>query len=314
VVPSITLLELYIEFLGRRHTFKEAFKKFGVLNRENYQNDRDYDVAVARRAATIEMLPPINIDGKKRGEIRKNWILRFQYNDEQKWLAVLDYAINETSVELQHALKNQFATLLRAEESKRNFAIEDLEIARDTLIAAYATETSHALAFLEEQAKIARELQIETYSASAPKLEARTFDHISEAVSSTREVISEVTSDEPFFLRGYRSIDKEIALIRSREDIEPFVDGLNEIDRKIDALRGDKSVERAENLFALTPAATGNGFAAVSVEVEATKFQYESKRGLLLVLALIGGGLVGSIFVLILNAIRLRKEREETTS
>lgn len=312
-VPSAPLQELYIELLERRHAFRKAFKKFGVLDREDYESDRKYDIAVARHAASIEILPPVNADGRERGEIRRNWSVRFLYNDEKRWLSVLEYVTRITNEQMQAMLKNQFETLLNTEKSKMQFAIEDLKIARDTLITAHTRQTSSELAFLEEQAAIARELQIETHAGGTPTLVARTFDLVSDAASGKRDVISEVTSDEPLYLRGYKSIEKEIALIRSRRDMEPFIEGLREIDQKTDALRRDKSLERAEKLFALTPAATKEGFTAASVSVEATEFEYNKSRWtLMLSLALVGGGMAGIIFVLISNAMRTRREREAT--
>ena len=313
-MPSVALQELYLELLGRRHTFREGFKKFGVLNREDYESDRGYEVAVARLAASVEILPPVNVDGTGRGEIRKHWTIRFRYNDQQKWLDILSYITHITNKRMQDALKKQFATLLNTEKSKKLFAIEDLEIARNSLIDAHAQETSSRLAFLEEQAAIARELQIKAYAAGTPTLEARTFDLISDAASGKRDIISEVTADEPFYLRGYKSIEKEISLIRMRKNIEPFVEGLHEIDQKLNAMLANKSLERAENLFALTPAATEKDFVAASVSVEATKFVYKSKSTLMLILAVILGGIGGVVFVLIANAMRSKKERYATGS
>jgi LPS O-antigen subunit length determinant protein (WzzB/FepE family) len=310
VVLSVPLQELYIELLGRRQAFREGFKKFGVLNRDDYDSDAGHDIAIARLAASVEILPPVNVDGKDRGEIRKNWVIKFEHNDEEKWLSVQGYVTHAADEALQAALKNQFATLLNTEKSKKRYAIEDLRIARDNLIFANTKETAYRLAFLKEQAAIARELGIEKYAAGTPKLEARTFDSVTSAVSGKRDVISEVTSDEPFYLRGYKSIEKEAALIRSRKDSEPFVEGLKEIDQKISALENDKTVERAEKLFALTPVATGEGFKAASVSVEATAFQYNSKRKLALALALVLGGMIGVIYVLIANAMRDRREQQ----
>ena len=48
-------------------------------------------------------------------------------------------------------------------------------------------------------------------------------------------------SNEPFILRGYKGIEKKIELIRSRKEIEPFVEGLSEIDKEINLVESDGS-------------------------------------------------------------------------
>ena len=91
-----------------------------------------------------------------------------------------------------------------------------------------------------------------------------------------------------------------------------FLDSLLELERKKRALEQDKTLERAESLFALTPIASPNDFSAVSVSVEATDFEYKSKRLLMLALALVIGGMIGVMYVLISNAVRNRRQSQQS--
>ena len=67
-------------------------------------------------------------------------------------------------------------------------------------------------------------------------------------------------------------------------------------------------LERAELLFNNTPIMKGDDFLAVSIKVGATEFKEENKRMLILALAAIFGGMIASIYVIISNAMRRRKD------
>ena len=215
VVPFVSLQERYVNILTRRQAFREGFKKFAVLERDEYNSDADYNVAVARLAAAIEILPPSTRDGDHLGGNRRHWTIRFEYNDQAKWLNILDYTARSVNEAVRASVKDQFIKILNAERSKKKYEFEDLETARENLIANYKQETASRIAFLREQAAIARELGIAKYGAGEPNLVARTFDSVNNAVTGKRDVISEVQSDSPFYLRGYIAIEKELNNLNS---------------------------------------------------------------------------------------------------
>lgn len=299
LVPLAGLHERYIDILARRQAFQEGFKKFAVLEREKYDSDADYDIAVARLAASIEILPPTDKSRNDRGDDRIHWTIKFEYNDQKKWLSVLDYTARSVDEAVRTAIAAQFEKLLNANKLKKAHEIEDLKFARENLIAIYKEETKNRIAFLEEQAAIAKELGIAKNGARETNLVARTFDSVTNAVTGKRDVISEVQSDLPFYLRGYIAIEKELSILNSRESVEPFVENLVDIDHKIHLLANNKQLERAEQLFALTPAATGKGFIASSVSVEGTQFEPKSNKTLMLSLTFVLSMIVGVFYVLI---------------
>lgn len=162
-------------------------------------------------------------------------------------------------------------------------------------------------------------------------IEAQTF-------SAQNSVLANVKTDTPFYLRGYEAIEKEIELIETREDKKAFISGLLELEQKKRSLEQDRTLqrveknkafldslielekqkreieqnralERAEALFALTPIMSGDDFSAVSLTVEATNFEPQSSRLLMLALAVIIGGIAGVVYVLISTAVRQRKEQ-----
>ena len=120
---------------------------------------------------------------------------------------------------------------------------------------------------------------------------------------SQNGMIANITTDTPFYLRGYEAIEKEIELLNTRVQKEAFVQGLLELEQSQRSLMQNESLERAEALFAETPANL-NDFSAVTFNPRSTEFNDQSKFNLLLALAAVFGVMVGSVYVLITKHLR----------
>ena len=116
--------------------------------------------------------------------------------------------------------------------------------------------------------------------------------------------------DTPFYLRGYEAIEKEIALIESREDIEAFAAGLFDLEKELRDIKQDLTLERARLLFDQTPVVTGEGFVAVSMVIEGTDFDVKRSKLMILVLVVLLTGMLAVIYVLISSAMRKRANQE----
>ena len=416
VTPSL-LLDLYIEQLEERVLFEEAIRKFSLFDASKYEDEKAFNDAVIELAASIEILPPSNVDGKdKKADIRRYWQLVFQFNDDEKWKEALRFVDDSVSSSVRNILSKRFETSISIAQKKQEFELEDIrtriinvksdfdkemkefELKQsfkfedietlmqnaksdfdidmmefeqnhkfqledittqiENALNDYDRKTADRLAFLREQAAIARKLGV-----SKNTIEAQMFN-------AQNGVVANVKTDTPFYLRGYEAIEKEIELIELREEKNAFVSGLFELEKKKRELEQDKTLHRAEmkkeyldelldlerkkrqleqdrtlqrveknkifldavvdlekkqrdieqsktlvraeELFKDTPIASPNDFSAVSVSVEATDFEYKSKRLLMLALALVVGGMIGVIYVLILNAVRNRRQSQQS--
>lgn len=298
VTPN-TLLNLYIEQLDERTLFEEAIRKYQLLDVEKFEDEQAYEEAVIALASSIEILPPINIDGTERGDVKRFWTIGFEYNDESKWKSVLSFVDSNAHLSVKSILQQRFQTSLSVAKQKQIFELEDLEFHIANALADYDRKTSDRLAYLSEQASIARKLGV-----AKNTIEAQTF-------SAQNGMVANVKTDTPFYLRGYEAIEKEIELIKSRTKKEAFVSGLLELEQKQRTLKQDKTLERAESLFTATPIMSTNDFSAVSVTIEATSFESKTKKMLMLGLAVVIGGFFGAAFVLISGAFKKRRSFEK---
>jgi len=296
-VSPNTLLNLYIEQLDERTLFEEAIREYQLLDVEKFEDKQAYEEAVIALASSIEILPPNDIDGTKKGDVRRFWTIGFEYNDDAKWKSVLSFVDSNANQSVQRILQQRFQTSLSVAKQKQMFELEDLEFLIANALEDYDRNTSDRLAYLIEQASIARKLGV-----AKNTIEAQTF-------SAQNGMIANVKTDTPFYLRGYEAIEKEIELIKSRTNKEAFVKGLVELEQNQRTLKQDKMLERAESLFASTPILNTTDFSAVSVTVNATTFETKSKKMLMLALAVVIGGMVGVVYVLISSAVRNRKQQ-----
>ena len=349
------LLNSYIEYLDERSLFEDSIRKNELLDRSKFESEQDYDNAIVEMAASIELLPPINEDGTDKGESRRYWSINFEGENSQKWLAVLDDVTQSATSSVQQNLVDRFENALLVAKQSKRFKLEDLatqitnakadfdkrmkefELIQTFEIEDVNTQISNArldyerkitdrLAFLNEQASIARKLGV-----AKNTLEAQTF-------SSNSGVVANVKTDTPFYLRGYEAIEKEIELIQNRQNTDAFVDGLFtleqkkrqliqdqtlarseqkktflkdiiELENQVRNISQDKTLQRAIELFESTPVKSAEPFMAAEFDVYATDIQSKSKRSLIVALALVLGGMVGVMFVLIRSAVRNRKAK-----
>ena len=125
---------------------------------------------------------------------------------------------------------------------------------------------------------------------------------------------SNLGAGSPYYLRGYEVIEKEIDLIKSRDDKTPFVRELLDLEQAKRSLEQDKTIERAELAFTTTPIMTSDDFKAVSLKIAATKFHYNSNRLLVLVLAACIGSFIAVIYILMSGALYSYKARHDKSA
>ena len=119
-------------------------------------------------------------------------------------------------------------------------------------------------------------------------------------------VVTNVKKDTPFYLRGYIAIEEEINLIKGRKDKTAFMKDLFKLEQEKRKLEQDETLDRAMILFNKTPLGK-NDFKATLFKVAATDYESNNKRNLYYALALVLGGMIGFVYVLISKALINRK-------
>jgi hypothetical protein len=95
--------------------------KFGLINKDNFENDNDYREAIEKFASEIEVLKPINVDGKAKGKKSLYHLLSGQYNDAGKWKKLISFVDTESNKRVKEIITNRFESILSVEEQIKSF-------------------------------------------------------------------------------------------------------------------------------------------------------------------------------------------------
>jgi LPS O-antigen subunit length determinant protein (WzzB/FepE family) len=289
-----TLVETYIEQLEEGSLLETGIEKIELLNEDDYQNKDNYKEAIQKFASEIEILKPNNVDGKAKGEIRLYHVLNAEYNDVDKWKEFLSFVNTKANKQVKNILNARFENIVSVESQKKNFAIRDIQIQIDNVTKDYDRITRDRLAFLSEQASIARKLGVRKNT-----IESQMFD-------TQNTFVTNVKTDTPFYLRGYEAIEAEINIIKGRKNKSAFTNNLFKLEKDKRNLEQNEMIQRAIKLFEKTPLQQDD-FKAVQFTVAATDFETNKKRNLFYALALVLGGMIGVFYVLINKALLNRK-------
>ena len=83
------LLTVFIEQLQDSRTLREAINESELIDPKNFKSELEFEMALASTASSIEILPPINVRGKRKGISRNHWVIKFKHNDVEKWNSTL---------------------------------------------------------------------------------------------------------------------------------------------------------------------------------------------------------------------------------
>ena len=288
-VTKKTLLNMYIRQLQNGKVIEKAIYDSGLLDVNKYKNEQEYKNAIAKFGSSITLIAPEDdlIPNDERDFIR-NWRIQHEYNEIVKWKEFL-YALNNlTNQAVKELIKKEFTTIIDIKKQDSKFAIEDTKTEIKNTYITYEKLVENNLALLKEQAKIARKLGIEknTFKQTQPTLE---LFYQKNGIKS---------SDNPYYLRGFLAIEKEIDLLETRSNIDPFVIGLLKLKAKKRAIEQNKTIERAESLFTYTPVMLKDSFTASNFNVEATSFKEGVKRDILLAITLLIAFVIGVLYVM----------------
>jgi len=228
---------------------------------------------------------------------KDNWTLSFEWHDNLEGLRLFKDAIRQTLSNIKNISISNINQLAEAIDIRNTRNLEKLRN-KLTLISKNQTEIDKKrILFLLEQSAIAKELGIETNRLDANALSQNT---VSLSVSSINNV--------PFYMRGYKAIDKEISLIESRSDEEKLLIADGYIKTKEEILSLEIDLSSSQLRIASEAIVNDDPNDWVEFDLAIADIKSQKKSMLYVALSILLGGLVGVIYVLISNTFRKRKE------
>lgn len=252
---------------------------------------------VDKQRALIDFARDFELKAPSKNE--ENWTLSFEWHDALEGTKLFNNAIRQTLLNTKNVSVSNTNNLAEAIDTRNTQNLEKLRNKLSLIEKNQIYRDKKRIQYLREQSAIAKELGIETNRLDANALSQSSQNAISLSVNS---------NDVPFYLRGYKAIDKEIALIESRPDeINLLVaDGYIETKEEISSLETDLSSSQLRNAAEVIENDIPNDWVQFDLAIADIKSQKKSM--LYVVLSIVLGGMVGVMYVLISNAVRKRKE------
>lgn len=226
-----------------------------------------------------------------------NWTLTFEWHDDIEGLRLLNDAINQTLLNTKNLLISNINNLADVVDIRHSRNLEKLYNELSLIKQNQIYKNNKRINYLLEQSYIARELGIETNKIDDNALGL-----------SSQIAISLNSSEIPYYLRGYKAIEKEISLIQKRSDEDNLLaaDGYLQIKDEIVLLENNLSSSQLRIASKVLANESPNDWVDFNLAFADVKSQKKYK--LYVSLSVVLGGMVGVMYVLISNAIRKRKE------
>ena len=255
-------------------------------------DDNNKQRALIGFAKAFELKAPSNNE--------KNSTLSFVWHDATEGAKLLNDAIRQTLSNTKNISVFSVNELADAIDIRNKRNLEKLRNKLSLIEKNQFEQDRKRVQFLLEQSAIAKELGIETNRLDANALSQSSQNAISLSVNS---------NEVPFYLRGFKAIDKEIAMIESRSDEQRLLiaDGYTQTKEEIVSLEADLSSSQLRNASVAIVNDNPNDWVQFNLEIANVKSQKKSM--LIVALSVVLGGFIGAAYVLIMNAIKTRKEQ-----
>ena len=234
----------------------------------------------------------------KKGE---NWTLSFEWHDNYEGARLFNDAILQTLSNVRNLTKASLDDLAEAIDIRNIRNLERLRSKLSIISQKQSLVSKKRIQYLMEESDIAKELGIETNMLDANALSQSSQNAISLSVNS---------NDVPFYLRGYKAIDKEIALIQSRSAEDKLLNANDylETKEKIFLLEKDLSSFQLRHATEAIVTDNPNDWVAFNFALSDVKSLKKNMR-IYVALSIVLGGMIGVVYVLISNSIRTRKKQ-----
>ena len=286
-----------------------VFKMF-ILEFNDYEEMVD---AVGKSEFVQKTIKDLDDNGKQRALISfakafklealsKNegiWTLTYEWHDELEGMRLSKDAFLQTLSNIKNRSVSNINDLANALDIQNTINIDKLRNKISIIKENQINKNKKRIQYLLEQAAIAKELGIETNGLDSNALSQTSNNVIS---------LSVTPNDIPYYLRGYKAINKEISLIENRSDEENLLnaDGYLQTLEELFSLETDLTPSQLRNASEVIANDNANDWVEFNFDFANVKSQKKSSVYVALSIAL--GGMVGVMYVLILNAIRKRKQ------
>ena len=256
----------------------------GVL--EKIEAEEEKDAALIALVKQFQLVPP--------AKNQTDWKLKFEWHNADEGKNILRRVLNNILLNVKKTILSDIERLASARSSRNQLKVQNLEVDLVVLEQEIKLENDRRILFLKEQASIARALDIENNLFNVSSLNESQSNGVSLSVSS---------SERPFYLRGYNAIEAELDALSTRAFAAS--DTYVSIQSQLLTVKNDISFQQM--LAAKDVVVEDQVLDWVRFDLAYSDIKSQEKPLLYVVLALVLGGIFGSLYILISNTVAKRK-------
>jgi LPS O-antigen subunit length determinant protein (WzzB/FepE family) len=281
------LLNILFEDLTHRETLKAALKN--VMHSKVGELGENPGDAVTVESFNYRIIPPTRPEDVVNNRVKivnPYWTIEYEGNQSDIVPRVVDEALAASTSNTAKVITQRFQQTVGALTRELDHMKRNVGADMDDLRHRYATNVRARVAFLAEQAQIARAIGAARATLNVQPL------------GETNQVLSVITSDpsDSYYLRGYVAIEQEIKEIQTRKITDDFIPDLQPLLSMSRAIDRNDLIERVTTAFNKTPLVEGN-FVASNYNTNSIKIEYKSSPAVALIYFLLGGALLGLVFI-----------------
>ena len=224
------------------------------------------------------------------------WRVTWVADDEAKSESFIADTLSLTNEVTRQRLSQRLSSEIDQIQRRQIHHKAQLETEIENAIQDYQIYLNDQLAYLSEQASLARVLGIEFGTVTG------TNNSTVSGRSSAMTFLKGMT-----YLDGYQALEEQIAILSSREQIEAFVPGLRALQSELRTLEQNTIADELVEVTDASPLSDTEAFLAVQYDLASIEISYHKKTSLILALSLALGGFVGAVGLLIRKAVSARK-------
>lgn len=233
---------------------------------------------------------------QKKGD---DWQLSFVWHQINEGTSLFDNALKLTLINVQKSLLMEIEKIANSIDLDNQRIKNSLNIKLQSNRKLNKLINARRMSFLIEQSKIAKELGIMKNQSINMSISQ------SNVSGSLHNQLNDVNYfDNAYFLRGYKAIDREIQLMKSRSDLENdlMTKDYIKIQKKLLDIQGDvfsKEIRDAKEIIKNDDIANW-----IKSNLELAEIKNAKNSKLFILISTIIGALLGSFYVLISNSFR----------
>lgn len=227
--------------------------------------------------------------------------LSFQWHDSDEGKSIVEEVLLLSLENVKNSIINEISKLAEILNSKDQRSLDKLNIELSLLRLNETERLEKRILYLLEQSEIAKTLGIETNSLNANTLSQLEMNNLSYS--------NNFIGDAPFYLRGYKAINKEIEIIRSRSAEDQMLNADRYLELKKDIRLIENNPASLHLLNALKSFENSSSTDLISYNLGMITSVSQKNALYMFIISILIGGIISTIYVLVSYAVRNREKR-----